>query len=53
MTNREHRIQCSHRLLKDDRDVLTANTPQLLLGLIQQIVALESDLALLYKTILT
>ena len=39
------RIERGHRLLKDDRDAIPADTLEILLGRLEQILPLEEDLA--------
>jgi hypothetical protein len=43
LADREERVERRHRLLEDHRDVRAANAAHLLLGLLQQIVAVEQD----------
>ena len=43
--DREHRVERGHRVLKDHRDAIAAQAPQLALAELQDVAAVESDLA--------
>ena len=43
--DREERVQRRHRVLEDHRDPLAADPPHLAVGLLEQVFALEEDLA--------